>query len=91
MKRYQKRRLKGRFNVASLKKFEIGKEYTCSGLYGGEYKIKVVDRTETTVSFVYSEECSDDSSIQTKEIMVQTRTIFDLSLNELGKRLLLRR
>lgn len=72
--------------MASLKKFEIGEKYTCSGLYGGEYTIKVIDRTETTVSFVYDGESSDDSSVQTKEIIVQTRTIFDLNLNELGKR-----
>lgn len=25
------------------KVFEIGQEYSCSGLYGDEYKIKVVD------------------------------------------------
>ena len=66
------------------KVFEIGQEYRCTGLYGDEYKIKVVDRTETTVSFIYDEQTSDDRTVQVQEIIVQEGHDYDEELNVVG-------
>lgn len=66
-----------------MKKFEVGKEYRCVALYGGEYVIKVVDRTETTISYIYSEQTSDDRSVQTTEIKVQSCKVYDTELDEI--------
>ncbi len=66
-----------------IKKFEVGKEYRCTGLYGDEYIIKVIDRTEKTISFVYDESTSDDRSVQIKEIEIQKCTVYDDSLKEI--------
>lgn len=68
-----------------LKKFEVGKEYKCVALYGGYYGIKVVGRTETTISFVYDEETSDDRSTQTAEIIIQESAVYDEDLNTIDR------
>lgn len=62
-------------------KFEIGKTYSCCGVYGGEYVITVTGRTEKTISFVYSERTSDDRSVQTAEIIIQNSCVYDHELN----------
>ena len=67
--------------------FEIGKEYRCVGLYGGEYIIKVVSRTNDKIFFVYNERTSDDRSIQSATIEVETVTVYGKNLEELGKEL----
>lgn len=64
-----------------MMKFEIGKTYSCCGLYGGEYVITVTDRTDKTINFVYSERTSDDRSVQTAEIILQDCSIYDHELN----------
>lgn len=66
-----------------MKKFEIGKEYRCTGLYGGEYVIKIIDRTENTISYKYDEQTSDDRSVQVAEITIQSCTVYDAELNEI--------
>lgn len=66
------------------KVFEIGQEYSCAALYGGEYRIKVVDRTETTISFIFDERTSDDRSIQVQDIIVQEENEYDEELNVVG-------
>ena len=69
------------------KVFEIGQEYTCLALYGGEYRIKVVDRTETTISFIFDEMTSDDRSIQIQDIIIQEENDYDEELNVVGMHL----
>ncbi len=64
--------------------FEIGKEYRCVGLYGGEYIIKVVCRTNDKIFFVYDERTSDDRSMQSATIEVKTVTVYGKNLEELG-------
>ena len=66
-----------------IKKFEIGKEYICTGLYGDEYIIKVVDRTEETISFIYDERTSDNRSVQVGEIEIQKCSVYDNDLKEI--------
>lgn len=63
-----------------IKRFEVGKKYWCVGLYGDEYIIKVVDRTEKIISFIYDESTSDDRSVQTRGIEIQKCTVYDKSL-----------
>lgn len=69
------------------KVFEIGQEYSCSGLYGDEYRIKVVDRTETSISFIFDERTSDDRSIQVQDIIVKEENEYDEELNVVGTHL----
>lgn len=66
-----------------IKKFTVGKEYRCVGLYGGEYIIKVVGRTEKNISFIYDERTSDDRSIQVGEIEIQKCSVYDIDLKEI--------
>lgn len=66
-----------------IKKFEIGKEYICTGLYGDEYIIKVVDRTEETINFIYDERTSDNRSVQVGEIEIQKCSVYDNDLKEI--------
>lgn len=52
-------------------KFKPGKWYHCPDLYGGNgYNIQIVKRNEeeNTVSFLYSENTSDDRTVQTATI-----------------------
>lgn len=70
--------------MVNMKKFEVGKEYRCPGLYGGEYIIKVVDRTETTISFIFDKRTSDDRSVQTVAIKVQNCKVYNHELEEIG-------
>ena len=66
-----------------IKKFKVGKEYRCTGLYGGEYIIKVVDRTEETISFIYDERTSDNRSVQVGKIEIQKCSVYDNDLEEI--------
>lgn len=51
-------------NTDSVKiKFELGKTYECSMLYGGTAKYKVVDRTATTVTFAESHISEDTGEL----------------------------
>ena len=68
-----------------IKKFKVGKEYRCTGLYGGEYIIKVVDRTEETISFIYDERTSDNRSVQVGKIEIQKCSVYDNDLEEIEK------
>lgn len=68
-----------------IQKFEIGKEYRCTGLYDDEYIIKVVDRTEETISFIYDERTSDNRSVQVGKIEIQKCSVYDVDLKEIEK------
>lgn len=43
-------------------KFEVGQTYTCSGLYGGQIKYTIVDRTDNSVALAESHVSEDDWS-----------------------------
>ena len=62
-------------------KFEIGKVYVTPALYGGWLTIRVVDRTETTVSFVYTD---DEENVETQEIVKQVFGAYGKNLEHLG-------
>lgn len=52
-----------------IKKFEVGKTYDCEALYGGLEVIRVVERTDSTVSFIYTDD--DEREVRTKPIIMQ--------------------
>ena len=62
-------------------KFETGKTYSCCALYGGNYAITVTDRAEKTISFIYNGEPTDDKSVQTANIIIQSLCIYDHEFN----------
>ena len=53
----------------NIKKFEVGKTYSCVGLYGGEEVIRVVDRTDSTISFIYTDDGVKE--VRTRLIIIQ--------------------
>ena len=69
----------------SVVKFEIGKEYTCPGLYGGEWKIRVVDRKGDKIFYTFDEKTSDDRDIQSGTIIMQKHWVMDHDLNTIAQ------
>ena len=53
----------------NIKRFEVGKTYDCVALYGGEEVIKVVDRTDSTISFIYTDD--GEREVKTRCIIMQ--------------------
>lgn len=53
----------------NVKEFEIGKTYDCEALYGGWEIIRVVERTDTAISFVYADD--DEQKVKTEAIIMQ--------------------
>lgn len=71
---------------AMKKQFKVGETYSCVALYGGWYWIKVVDRTDDKIFFVYDERTSDDRSVQEADIVVKENcTVYGKELEELGQ------
>lgn len=65
--------------------FEVGKEYRCVGVYGGEHVIKIVGRTPKEIMYVFpeGERTDDDINIRVEEIEIQNCTIYDYDFNEI--------
>ena len=63
-------------------KFKIGEIYNCIALYGGFMFIKVIDRTQNTIKFVYLDD--DEEEIHEKDIKIQTCTVFGKNCEILG-------
>ena len=61
-------------------KFKVGETYDCVALYGDFLFIKIIDRTENKIRFVYL----DDDEIHEKEIQTQTCTVYGKELEVLG-------
>lgn len=51
-----------------IKRFEVGKTYECEALYGGDEVIRVVGRTDSTISYVYTD---DEQNVKTENIIMQ--------------------
>lgn len=52
-----------------IRRFEIGKTYDCEALFGGWEIIKVVERTDSTISFVHTDD--DRQEVKTEAIIMQ--------------------
>ena len=52
----------------NIKKFEVGKTYACEALYGGWEVIRVIGRTDNTISYLYTD---DEQDVKTEVIIMQ--------------------
>lgn len=51
-----------------IRRFDVGKTYDCEALYGGWEVIRVVGRTDRTISFVHTD---DEQNVKTEDIIMQ--------------------